>query len=78
MSHIRLPLDVVLALFERLRLVACLSYAADAAVLAQRFDHPVYDCLYAAVAKRERALFVTADRRFAAKLAAKSIGVTIV
>jgi predicted nucleic acid-binding protein len=36
-------------------------------------NHPVHDCLYAVLAKREQARLVTADRRFAAKLAAESI-----
>jgi predicted nucleic acid-binding protein len=40
----------------------------DAAALAQRLDHPVYDCLDAVLAKRENSRLVTADLRFAAKL----------
>ena len=36
---------------------------AVAAALAHRLDHPVYDCLYLALAQRERAQLVTADRR---------------
>lgn len=35
-----------------------------AAVLAQRLGHPVYDCLYLALAVREQTQVVTADRRF--------------
>ena len=35
-----------------------------AAALAQRLGHPVYDCLYLALAIRERTQVVTADRRF--------------
>lgn len=35
-----------------------------AAALAQRLGHPVYDCLYLALAMREQAQVVTADRRF--------------
>ncbi|CAN5175556.1 type II toxin-antitoxin system VapC family toxin [soil metagenome] len=35
-----------------------------AAMLAQRLGHPVYDCLYLALAVRERTQVVTADRRF--------------
>src|SRR5450631_3582282 len=62
-------LDSVLGLFDRVHLVTSLPYAVDAAALAQRLDHPVYDCLYAVLAKRENAQLVTADRRFAAKLA---------
>jgi predicted nucleic acid-binding protein len=61
-------LDSVLGLFDRVQLVASLPYAVDAAVLAQRLDHPVYDCLYAVLAKRENSQLVTADLRLAAKL----------
>jgi predicted nucleic acid-binding protein len=35
-----------------------------AVALAQRLGHPVYDCLYLALAMREQAQVVTADRRF--------------
>lgn len=37
---------------------------AMAAALAQRLGHPVYDCLYLALAVREQTHVVTADRRF--------------
>lgn len=68
-------LDTVLELFDRLHLVASLPYAADAAALAQRLGHPVYNCLYAVIAQRERGRLVTADRRFAGKLEAEAIDV---
>lgn len=35
-----------------------------AADLASMLDHPIYDCLYLAVAIRENTYVVTADRRF--------------
>lgn len=35
-----------------------------ALALAADLDHPVYDCLYLALALREDAVLVTADRRF--------------
>lgn len=37
----------------------------DAQRLAKDFDHPIYDCLYLALAQREGIPVVTADRRFA-------------
>ena len=49
--------------------------AAKAAELAQRLDHPVYGCVYAAGAADERARLLTADVRFAAKLAGEGIAV---
>ncbi|UKJ74068.1 type II toxin-antitoxin system VapC family toxin [Azospirillum brasilense] len=36
----------------------------DAQVLALEFGHPVYDCLYLALARRLGIPVVTADRRF--------------
>ena len=41
-----------------------------AADLAGALDHPVYDCLYLAMAIREDTQLVTADRRFHAVVAA--------
>ncbi len=41
----------------------------DALALALEIGHPIYDCYYLALARRERALFVTADRRLLRKLA---------
>ena len=35
---------------------------------AHELGHPVYDCLYLALAEREQALVVTADRVFAARV----------
>ena len=37
----------------------------QALLLAMRLSHPVYDCIYLALAMREDAQLVTADRRFA-------------
>ena len=36
---------------------------AEALALASHLDHPVYDCLYLALARREAALLLTADQR---------------
>lgn len=36
--------------------------------LALELDHPVYDCVYLALAEREALLLVTADNRFASRL----------
>jgi len=35
----------------------------EALALACHLDHPVYDCLYLALARREAAVLLTADRR---------------
>jgi predicted nucleic acid-binding protein len=39
---------------------------ADAFALSVSMPHPIYDCFYLALAKRERARLVTADKRLAA------------
>lgn len=36
---------------------------AEALALACHFDHPAHDCLYLALARREAASLITADRR---------------
>ena len=41
-----------------------------ATTLAHRLGHPVYDCLYLALAVREQTQVVTADRRFWASVQA--------
>ena len=40
------------------------TVSADAVRLALALDHPVYDCMYLALAHRIDATVVTADRRF--------------
>jgi predicted nucleic acid-binding protein len=49
------------------------SHAQDvdqALSIACRLSHPVYDCVYLALAMREQATMVTADKRFLAAVAA--------
>ena len=50
------------------RLVASHELRAQAFDLALRRDHPVYDCFYVALAVREGAPLLTADRRLAQRL----------
>ncbi len=45
------------------------SVSADAVRLALALDHPVYDCVYLALAHRIGGMVVTADRRFATAVA---------
>jgi predicted nucleic acid-binding protein len=42
------------------------ALAPQAAELAVEFNHPIYDCLYLALARRERLALLTADRKLAA------------
>lgn len=50
-------------------LVPMAELAGEALALALRHDHPVYDCFYVALARRESAPLVTADSRLAERLA---------
>ncbi|MBB4301759.1 putative nucleic acid-binding protein [Rhodobium orientis] len=45
------------------------ALAADALALAVDAGHPVYDCLYVALARRRKIPFLTADRRLVARIA---------
>lgn len=46
-----------------LGLVPDLALAIPATTIARRLDHPVYDCLYLALAEARQAMLITADRR---------------
>ena len=54
------------------------TVGADAVRLALTLDHPVYDCVYLALAHRIGATVVTADRRFAAAVAPTEHGKAVV
>jgi predicted nucleic acid-binding protein len=45
--------------------------------LARRLDHPVYDCVYLALAEREEASFVTADQRLLRRLSARKLEIAV-
>lgn len=49
-----------------------------ALALAQRLRHPVYDCVYLALAERERARFVTADARFVVRVTGRRLAARVV
>ena len=50
------------------------TVGADAVRLALALDHPVYDCVYLALAHRIGATVVTADRRFVTAVATTEHG----
>jgi predicted nucleic acid-binding protein len=55
------------------RLYPSAPLVADAFKWAERLRHSPYDCLYLALAKREGCKVVTADARFAARMAAAGL-----
>lgn len=65
--------DAITGLVVRMRLVPSATYAADAARLAERIDHPIYDCLYVAAAQHERTKLLTIDARLTKKLRAHKL-----
>lgn len=46
--------------------------------VARRLDHPVYDCVYLALAEREQAALVTADQRLLRRLTSRKLGVSVI
>jgi predicted nucleic acid-binding protein len=46
--------------------------------VARRLGHPVYDCVYLALAEREGAAFVTADQRLLRRLSTRTLDASIV
>jgi len=51
---------------------------ARAAHWCRELDHPAYDCLYVALAERERATLITADQRLLRKLQQPRTGLPVV
>jgi predicted nucleic acid-binding protein len=47
-------------------LAPCATLAPRAIAIADALGHPVYDCFYLALAERDEAMLVTADRRLLA------------
>jgi len=64
---------LVLALLDQIRIVPSRAHAARAAELAEQVDHPVYDCLYLALAESEADVLMTADAAFAHKLRSRAL-----
>lgn len=64
--------DILTAL-DQIRIVPSRPLAARAADLAERFDHPVYDCIYLALAEADADILLTADQRFIAKITDRTL-----
>ena len=57
----------IASLFDRIEPSAALT--EEAVGLAITLDHPAYDCYFLALARSERAILVTADKRFIRRVA---------
>ena len=55
-----------IAAWHYARLIPLEDIAAEATKLAVDLKHPIYDCFYLALAERERAPLISADRRLVA------------
>lgn len=51
---------------------------ADAMQISMAIKHPLYDCLYVAVANARQCKIITADQKFVAKLAGTSYAANVV
>ncbi len=69
-------LDVLLA--SSIVVCAAQPLLARALAMAQRLEHPVYDCVYLALAERERATLVTADERLLARVGRRRMRARVV
>jgi predicted nucleic acid-binding protein len=63
----------ILDALDRIQIMPCRPLAARAAEMAQRFDHPVYDCFYLALAELQGDVLITADKRLAPKITDRSL-----
>jgi predicted nucleic acid-binding protein len=63
----------VLTLLDQVRVVRSRTLAARAAELAEELDHPVYDCMYLALAEAEADVVITADDTLERKTRAASL-----
>jgi predicted nucleic acid-binding protein len=66
-------LSVLLSTLDHIRIVPSRAHAARAAELADCLDHPVYDCLYLALAEAEGDVLLTADAAFERKTRARGL-----
>jgi predicted nucleic acid-binding protein len=66
--------ESMLDFLARIRIMPSLSYAATAAQLSIRMNHPIYDCLYVAIAQQESMKLLTSDAQLARKLRLHKLG----
>ena len=57
--------DVLHSMVSAVSLHVSMDHLPDALTLSLQLEHPVYDCLYAALAEKLSLPIVTADKRFA-------------
>lgn len=65
--------SIVFALLDDVAIVASRPFAVRAAELAETLDHPVYDCLYLALAEARGDVLATCDARFTRKIGRRAL-----
>jgi predicted nucleic acid-binding protein len=74
----RVPaVETILNFLTRVRIVPSLPYAPAAVQLSERLAHPIYDCLYVALARQENLKLLTADAHLARKLRSHKLGTVL-
>jgi predicted nucleic acid-binding protein len=66
--------DSELQVLQNLRTLPSTPLLSNAFAIAAELKHPIYDCVYVAAAIAAGRLLVTADKKFAAKLATSAVG----
>jgi predicted nucleic acid-binding protein len=61
----------------RIRILPSLPYAPLAAELSERLNHPIYDCLYVAIARQESVKLLTHDAHLMRKLRSHKLGAVL-
>jgi predicted nucleic acid-binding protein len=69
--------ESVLEFLTHVRVKPSLPYAATAAQLSIRMNHPVYDCFYVATAQQENMKLLTSDAHLARKLRSHKLGAVL-
>jgi predicted nucleic acid-binding protein len=67
----------ILRLLDNIRIVPSRPHAARADELAESLEHPVYDCLYLALAEAEADVLITTDAAFERKARARGFGKSV-
>lgn len=67
----------ILGFVGRVRILPSLPYASVAVELSERLNHPVYDCLYVALAQQENAKLLTSDAHLVRKLRAHKLSTVL-
>jgi predicted nucleic acid-binding protein len=71
-------LEAILGFLKRVRIAPSLAYAIQAAEIAERMNHPIYDCFYVALARGETLKLLTVDDHLTGKMRAHKFGSLLV